>query len=371
MSAQPAARPDAPPRSSLPTPERIAAAREVMRLEAIALWKLSQQLGDEFAAAIELLEACQGSVIVTGMGKAGLIGQKIAATLASTGQPSHFLHPAEAFHGDLGRVGRGDLVLMLSQSGETGEVVQLLPSLRNFGAPILAITATTQSTVGRAAEVVLPLGSLDEACSLGLAPSTSTTAMLAIGDALALVLSSIRGFRAEDFARFHPGGSLGRKLARVEDEMRPLADCRIAAASQTVREVLVTCSKPGRRTGAVMLTDPDGKLIGLFTDSDLAKLLESHDAASLDGSLNGPIDRIMVRDPVTIGPDARMSEAIGLLADRKFSELPVVDVTGRPIGLVDVTDVVARETTDALAAPPKTETTPMRIFPSEDAYAAG
>lgn len=367
MSAQPAARPDTPPRDSLPTPERIAAAREVMRLEAIALWKLSQQLGDEFAAAIELLEACRGSVIVTGMGKAGLIGQKIAATLASTGQPSHFLHPAEAFHGDLGRVGRGDLVLMLSQSGETGEVIQLLPSLRSFGAPILAITATTQSTVGRAAEVVLPLGSLDEACSLGLAPSTSTTAMLAIGDAIALVLSSIRGFRAEDFARFHPGGSLGRKLARVEDEMRPLAECRVSDATQSVREVLVACSKPGRRTGAVMLIDAEGKLTGLFTDSDLAKLLESQDTTALDG----PIDQIMVRDPVTITPHARMSEAVGLLADRKFSELPVVDTTGRPIGLVDVTDVVAREASDPPPAPPAPSRPPVRIFPSEDAYAAG
>ncbi|TWT99809.1 Arabinose 5-phosphate isomerase KpsF [Botrimarina colliarenosi] len=354
--------------TSLPKPQRIAAAREVMRLEAIALWKLSQQLGDEFAAAIELLESCHGSVIVTGMGKAGLIGQKIAATLASTGQPSHFLHPAEAFHGDLGRVGRGDIVLMLSQSGETAEVTQLLPSLREFGAPILAITASTQSTVGRAARVVLPLGQLDEACSLGLAPSTSTTAMLAVGDAIALVLSSIRGFRAEDFARFHPGGSLGRKLALVEDEMRPLTECRVAKATQTVREVLVGTGKPGRRTGAVMLIADDGSLEGLFTDSDLARLLEKRDLESLDR----PVSEFMVRRPTTIQSGARMSEAVALLADRKFSELPVIDAAGKAIGLVDVTDVVAREAGDAPTVVPKAPPKPaVRIFPGEDVYAAG
>jgi arabinose-5-phosphate isomerase len=354
--------------NSLPKPQRIAAAREVMRLEAIALWKLSQQLGEEFAAAIELLESCDGSVIVTGMGKAGLIGQKIAATLASTGQPSHFLHPAEAFHGDLGRIRRGDVVLMLTQSGETGEVIQLLPSLREFGAPILAITASTQSTVGRAAKVVLPLGQLDEACSLGLAPSTSTTAMLAVGDALALVLSSIRGFRAEDFARFHPGGSLGRKLALVEDEMRPLSQCRVAKATQTVREILVTTSKPGRRTGAVMLVAEDGALEGLFTDSDLARLLETCDLQALEH----PVSEYMVRNPTTITTGSRMSEAVSVLANRKFSELPVVDEEGKAVGLVDVTDVVAREVGDVETAVFKRPTKPaVRIFPGEDVFAAG
>lgn len=352
----------------LPRPQRIAAAREVMRLEAVALWKLSQQLGDEFAAAIALLEACRGSVIVTGMGKAGLIGQKVAATLASTGQPSHFLHPAEAFHGDLGRIGRGDVVIMLSQSGETAEVIQLLPSLREFGTPIIAITASGQSTVGRAAQAVVPLGQLDEACSLGLAPSTTTTAMLAIGDALALVLSSIRGFRAEDFARFHPGGSLGRKLALVEEEMRPLAECRVAKSTQTVREILVSSSKPGRRTGAVMLIDEEGQLQGLFTDSDLARLLESSDLAALDQ----PVSEVMVASPTTIAAGKRMSEAVALLADKKFSELPVVDAHLRPIGLVDVTDVVARDTGDTPTEVPKAPPKPtVRIFPGEDVYAAG
>ncbi|MEO0716555.1 MAG: KpsF/GutQ family sugar-phosphate isomerase [Planctomycetota bacterium] len=350
--------PAAPPAASL-----VAGAREVMRLEATALWKLSATLGDELADAIDLLRRCRGAVIVTGMGKAGLVAQKIAATLASTGQPSHFLHPAEAFHGDLGRVRGEDVVLMLSQSGETGEVVQLLPPLRDAGVPIIAVTASGQSTVGRAAEVVLPLGDLDEACSLGLAPSTSTTAMLAIGDALALVLSSARGFRAEDFARFHPGGSLGKKLARVRDAMRPLAECRVAQDNHTVREVLLECSRPGRRTGAVMLTGTDGRLTGLFTDSDLARLMETTNAVALDT----PIREHMAHEPTTIGPDARMAEALRVLADRKFSELPVVGESGEPLGLIDVTDVVA---IDAPAAPSPGPPS-VRLFAGEDIDAAG
>ncbi|MEQ8847191.1 KpsF/GutQ family sugar-phosphate isomerase [Botrimarina sp.] len=351
----------------LGTPQRIAAAREVMRLEAIALWKLSQQLGEELGDAIALMEHCAGSVIVTGMGKAGLVGRKIAATLASTGQPSHFLHPAEAFHGDLGRVRDGDLVLALSQSGETAEVTQLLPSLREMGAPIIAITASRQSTLGLAARVVLPLGQLDEACSLGLAPSTSTTAMLAIGDAVALVLSAARGFAAEDFARFHPGGALGRKLARVADEMRPLAECRVARVGQTVREAIVATSRPGRRTGAVMVLDAEGRLAGLFTDSDLARLLETRDLATLDT----PIDQFMVRDPTTISPRERMTDAVRVLADRKFSELPVVDTEGRAVGLVDVTDVLSRDTVTDAAPPTAKPPAAIRLFAAEDVFAAG
>ncbi|TWT47350.1 Arabinose 5-phosphate isomerase KpsF [Botrimarina hoheduenensis] len=353
------------PPSQLAPAQQLAAAREVLRREAIALWQVSHRLGEELNDALNLLHACRGAVIVTGMGKAGLIGRKIAATLASTGATSHFMHPAEAFHGDLGRVRCGDVVLMLSQSGETGEVLQLLPSLDQAGVPIIAITANGQSTVGRAARVVLPLGELDEACSLGLAPSTTTTAMLALGDALALVLSSMRGFTAEDFARYHPGGSLGRKLARVDEVMRPLVDCRVALVTQTVRQVIVGCGKPGRRTGAVMLVDAAGKLAGLFTDSDLVRLFEARDEAALDE----PVSQRMVASPTTIGSGARMSEAIKLLADRKFSELPVTDPAGKPIGMIDVTDVV--EAPEAMAQADPVPSTPVRIFPGEDVYAAG
>jgi arabinose-5-phosphate isomerase len=288
--------------SHLSSEEQLRAGREIMRLEAVAMWKLSDRLGRSFCEAIRVAFECRGSVIVTGMGKAGIVGQKIAATLASTGTRAHYMHPAEAFHGDLGRIGAQDVVVMLTQSGETSEVVQLLPSIREFGVPLVAITASRTSTVGRAATVVVELGELEEACSLGLAPSTSTTAMLAVGDALALVLSKMRGFRAEDFARFHPGGALGRRLSRVEDVMRPLADCRQARQTQTVREVIVACGKPGRRTGAIMLTDDSGRLVGLFTDSDLARLFERRD----EGALDRAIRHVMATSPTSVPVGMRM-----------------------------------------------------------------
>ena len=211
MSKEAPRRRSAPATNSLTPEEQLRAAREIVRREAAGVWKVSYRLSSTFCEAVKLLYTCKGSAIVTGMGKAGLIGQKIAATLSSTGTRAHFLHPAEAFHGDLGRIHPSDVVVVLTQSGETAEVVQLLPSLREFGVPLIAITATRLSTVGQAASVVIELGELEEVCSLGLAPSTSTTAMLAVGDALALVLSKMRNFQADDFARFHPGGALGRR----------------------------------------------------------------------------------------------------------------------------------------------------------------
>jgi arabinose-5-phosphate isomerase len=327
---------NAPAPAKLTPEEQLRAAREIVRREAAGVWRVSYRLNSSFCEAVKLLFTCKGSAIVTGMGKAGLIGQKIAATLSSTGTRAHFLHPAEAFHGDLGRIHPNDAVLMLTQSGETAEVVQLLPSLREFGVPLVAITASHMTTVGRAATVVIELGELEEVCSLGLAPSTSTTAMLAVGDALALVLSKMRNFKADDFARFHPGGALGRRLSRVDDIMRPLAECRLADESLTVRQVIVACSRPGRRSGAIMLIDPSGRLTGLFTDSDLARLFERRDEAALDR----PIRDVMATHPTTVTSGTRVSNAIDLLAKRKFSELPVVDATGQPVGLLDVTDVV-------------------------------
>src|SRR5947199_1104671 len=214
------------------------------------------------------------------MGKAGLIAQKVAATLASTGTRSHFLHPSEAIHGDLGRLHADDVALLLSFSGQTEEIVRILPALRDLNVPIIAVTGQPESPLAMQAVITLDLGAIREACPLGLAPTASTTAMLALGDALALVLSRVRGFSSEDFARFHPGGSLGRKLARVEDVMRPLAQCRVARHEQTLRETLVGQSRPGRRTGAIMVVDAAGVLVGVFTDSDLARLLEaSRDSA--------------------------------------------------------------------------------------------
>jgi arabinose-5-phosphate isomerase len=339
---------EAPRRRSAPKPailsaeEQLRAAREIVRREAAGVWKVSYRLDSSFCEAVKLLFTCQGSAIITGMGKAGLIGQKIAATLSSTGTRAHFLHPAEAFHGDLGRIHPDDIVVMLTQSGETAEVVQLLPSLREFGVPLVAITAASTSTVGRAAGVVIALGDLEEVCSLGLAPSTSTTAMLAVGDALALVLSKMRNFQADDFARFHPGGALGRKLSRVDDIMRPLAECRCASDALSVREVIVASSKPGRRSGAIMLTNKTGRLTGLFTDSDLARLFERRDESALDR----PIRAVMAARPTTVPSGTRVRDAVALLAERKFSELPVVDQAGRPIGLIDVTDVLGLKAKD-------------------------
>lgn len=310
--------------------------RQILQSESEAVASLAERLDAEFCRAVQRLIECRGSVIVSGMGKAGLVGQKIAATLASTGTRAHFLHPAEAIHGDLGRIDGDDVVLMLSQSGETDEVVRILPSLAATGVPVIAVTGRPTSSLGRAAEIVLALGELQEACTLGLAPSTSTTAMMALGDSLALVVSRMRGFGPEDFARFHPGGSLGRKLSRVEEAMRPLAECRIAQESMTVRQVFVELSRPGRRTGAIMLVDASGCLSGIFTDSDLARLFESN----CDGALDRPVRDVMIASPATVRQGTRLPIAVEVIRQKKISELPVVDEENRPVGLLDITDVV-------------------------------
>lgn len=317
--------------------ERLIWGREVLRREAASLVELSGRLGDSFAAAVRCLERCAGSVLVTGMGKAGWIGQKISATLASTGTRSHFLHPAEAMHGDLGRIAPGDVVLALSNSGETEEIVRLLPSFRKLQVQLVAITSRSSSTLGRAAAVTIELGALAEACPLGLAPSTSTTAMLALGDALALVLSRARDFRREDFNRFHPGGALGRRTGAVDDHMRPLLECRVASEEQTVRQVYVALGRPGRRSGAIMIVGADGRLSGIFTDSDLARLFERR----RDESLDRPIGEVMTRRPRATVRGTSMGEALELLSRYKISELPVVEDDGRPAGLIDITDLVA------------------------------
>lgn len=346
--------------------------REVIAVEARALAALGERVDHNFFEAVELIRTNRGALIITGMGKAGIIGQKLTATFASTGVRSHFLHPAEAFHGDLGRVHEDDVVLALSQSGETGEVLQLLPALRTMGVKIIAMTASADSTLARAASVKLALGRLEEACSLGLAPSTSTTVMLAMGDALALVISRLRGFDAEDFARFHPGGALGRKLSPVDDHMRPLAECRVARDSQSVREVLAATTKPGRRTGAIMLVDKVARLSGLFTDSDLARLIETRN----DGALDAPVAEVMVKSPATVFSGSKMLAAIEILTERKFSELPVVDRNGRPVGMIDVTDVVgmlpepSRSSHAATSAAHTWDRPTLRLFAHDEALEA-
>ena len=340
--------------------EQLCLARQIIEQESSTLLDVAQRLDSEFCRAVDYLHGCRGNVIVCGMGKAGLVGQKIMATLASTGTRSHFLHPAEAVHGDLGRVHQDDVVLMLSQSGQTEEIVRILPSLGELGVIILAITARADSTLGQAATVVLELGSLDEACSMGLAPSTSTTVMLALGDALALVTSRMHNFGREDFARSHPAGSLGRKLSKVDHHLRAVAGCRVASEKRTVRQIFVDLSVPGRRTGAIMLVDDDDKLSGIFTDSDLARLFEHRREHDLDR----PIRDVMTARPVTVRSGTKMIDAMATMAQRKISELPVVDAEGRPVGLIDVTDVVGMfpEMNDQESeSPSKPE---YRIFPA-------
>lgn len=323
--------------------EQLRFGRDILRLESRALAEAANRLDQDFCRAVGYLYRCSGSVIVSGMGKAGLVGQKIMATLASTGTRAHCLHPAEAVHGDLGRVHRDDVMLMLSQSGETEEVVRLLPPLAELGVPIVAITARRDSTLGRAATVTIELGRLEEAGSLGLAPTTSTTVMLALGDALALVTSQMRNFQREDFARFHPAGALGQRLSKVEQLMRGLDVCRVASDAMTVRDVLVTVSKPGRRTGAIMLVDHDRKLSGIFTDSDLARLFERRRDPQLDVSVR----EVMCASPTTVRVGSTAADAVDTMARRKISELPVVDDQGRPVGMIDITDVVGLLPNDA------------------------
>ncbi|MCE9547864.1 MAG: KpsF/GutQ family sugar-phosphate isomerase [Planctomycetia bacterium] len=341
MNTHSAAAADAAPWPSGPLSplDQIRYAREIVRLEAHALFSLAERLGNDFNLAVDCLFNCPASVIVTGMGKAGLVGQKIAATLTSTGTRSHFLHPAEALHGDLGRIHRDDVVLILSQSGETEEILRLLPPLLDLGVTLLAITAHRGSTLARAATVVVELGPLKEACSLGLAPSTSTTAMLALGDALALVTSRMRDFGPADFARFHPGGSLGRRLSKVEEHLRPVETCRVALDTESVRAVLSKPAPSGRRSGAIMLLNAAGLLSGIFTDSDLARLFESR----RDNALDEPIDRVMTPRPITVPAGSMVTDALAIMAERKLSELPVVDPAGRPLGLLDITDLVSRD----------------------------
>lgn len=317
--------------------DRLEFAQQVLREEGEALLSLADRLGSDFSRAVDVLGGCRGAVILCGIGKAGLIAQKLTATFASTGAPSHFLHPAEAMHGDLGRVTASDSILILSMSGETEEIVRLLPSLVEMKVPIVAMTGAPMSSLGQAANVVLNLGDLREACHLGLAPSTSTTAMLALGDALALVVSRARGFSPRDFARFHPGGSLGRKLTTVEEIMRTSHELRVAYAEQTVRDILRQLRSPGRRSGAVLLVDSEGRLTGIFTDSDLARLLETHQ----DEAIDKPIANVMTARPKSIGVGASIAEACDLLAAHRISELPVVDREGRLVGMIDITDIVS------------------------------
>jgi arabinose-5-phosphate isomerase len=316
--------------------EGLAFAREVLRVEAEALGRVRDRLTSSIAQAADLIYRSSGSVIVTGMGKAGLVGQKLAATLASTGTRAFPLHPAEAVHGDLGRIRADDVVIALSQSGETEEVLRLIPALRRLGAILIAITERSTSSLGQKCDLCVALGPIEEACPLGLAPSASTTALMAVGDALALLVSHMRDFSCDDFALYHPAGSLGRKLTRVEEVMRSGKQLRRAQAEETVRQVFVRLAGPRRRSGAVLVEDVDNHLLGIFTDSDLARLFERQ----RDSDLDWPIGEVMTASPKRVRVGSMLSDAVELMNTHKISELPVVDRSNHLVGLIDVTDLI-------------------------------
>ncbi len=306
----------------------------VLRHEATAIEGLVARIRPAtFGRAAAMVLSCRGRVVVTGMGKAYLIGQKISATLASTGTPSHALHAAEALHGDLGRVTAGDLALVISNSGRTRECVELLAPLKKLGVPVVAMTGDVTSPLGENAEVVLDIGNLDEACPLGLAPTTTTTAMLALGDALALTVLKHRKFTAEEFAFFHPGGSLGRKLMKVEEVMRKGSRHAVIAQDAPVVDALLEITNA--RAGSITVTDGGGRLVGIFTDGDLRRHLAK--GGALEGLV---VADLMTKDPTTIQVGRLASEAAHLIHERKIDELPVVDADGRPAGVVDIQDIL-------------------------------
>ncbi len=324
------------PESEPDDDSRLRHGREVIRAEAAALEQVASRLDSAFLQAVELIQRCPGRVGVTGTGKSADVGQKVAGTLNSTGTRAYVLDATRAMHGDLGMVHPNDIVLVLSHSGESEEIVRLLGPLRQLALALVALTGNARGTLARRADVALVYGPLEEVCPLGLAPSASTTAMIAVGDALAFVLSRLRNFTPEDFARYHPAGSLGRKLLKVEEVMRTGDDLRLAPCEEAVRTVFARAGRRGRRTGAVMLTDAGGRLCGLFTDSDLARLFEQRRDAALDR----PIREVMTADPVTVPQGTRVIDAVEILRLRKISELLVVDAQGRPVGLLDITDVL-------------------------------
>lgn len=316
--------------------QRLERARDIVEREAAAVRQVAERLGPSFPRALDLILESRGRVVTTGMGKAGFIAQKISATFASTGTPSIYLHPAEAIHGDLGRVDKGDLLLAFSKSGETGELLVMLPHVKAVGVPVLAITQSADSTLGRHADLVLEIGRIDEVGPHGLAPSASTTAMLALGDALALVVQDGRRFGPEDFARFHPGGDLGRKLMRVRELMRTgERNPRVQSGATVLQAIEIMTRTPGR-PGATSVVDGDGRLLGFFTDGDLRRLIER----GLTNPRERRIDEAMTKNPRSIDGETFALEALALLHQHEIDQLPVVDGDRRLLGLLDVQDLL-------------------------------
>lgn len=308
-------------------------ASSVIAHEAKALNNLAKILDANFNRAVETLLNCKGMVVVTGMGKAHLVGQKISATLASTGTPSFDMHAGEALHGDLGRITPNDVVLALSNSGKTREVCELIDPVKKRDIPLLAITGQLESPLAKHSDIVLHIGKLDEACPLGLAPSTTTTAMLALGDALALTVQKAKNFRREDYAFFHPAGELGRKLMKVSEIMRTGAQAPVILKNQTVRDAIMITADS--RAGAVSVTDENGVLVGIFTNGDLRTIMVKESETGVTGKV---MAEVMTSQPKTISPNQLAAEAFHILKEYAIDELPVVDENGKAIGMIDVQD---------------------------------
>lgn len=312
-------------------------AKSVLRIEAQAILDLLPRIDERFSAAVEMILESKGRVVVTGMGKSGIIGRKISATLASTGTPSFFLHPAEGIHGDLGMVTKEDIVLALSNSGETVEILGVLPSIRRIGANIIAMSGNAHSTLAKNADVFLDVGVEQEACPLGLAPTASTTATLAFGDALAVTLLARKKFTKSDFAIFHPGGSLGRKLLlKVEDVMHTGEENPTVAANTTVQEALFVITSKG--LGAAIVVDEENTMLGLLTDGDIRRgLSHGYDF------LAKPVTELMTKSPKYISREKLAAQALHIMENNKprpITVLPVLDDSNKAVGLLHMTDLV-------------------------------
>jgi len=308
-------------------------ARRVLRIEAEALGEMLQRLDARFEQAVELLLACKGRVVVSGMGKSGLIGRKIAATFSSTGTPAAFLHPAEAIHGDLGMLMRDDVVLAVSYGGETEEIIALLETIKRLGLRMVTLTGHPRSTIAAASDVVLDVSVKEEACSLNLAPTASTTATMAMGDALAVAMLDRRGFSPGDFAALHPGGRLGKKLLCVENLMHAGEAMPRVTATAKMPDVIYEMSKKG--LGMTTVVDADGRLAGILTDGDLRRLMQQRGAATLDLVVGDCV----TKNPQTIAPGELAGSALRMMEERKITSLVVVDTERRPVGVVHLHDL--------------------------------
>jgi len=309
-------------------------AKEVLRIESEAIASLINRLNKDFQKAVEMLYSCRGRIVVTGMGKAGIIGQKISATLSSIGRPSLWLHPAEAIHGDLGRVVKEDVVLAVSNSGETEEIIRLLPTIKKIGVKLISLSGSAKSTLVKNSDIALDISVREEACPLGLVPTASTTAMLAMGDALAIAVLEKKGLKKKDFAFYHPGGNLGKKLLlKVKDIMRTGRANPVIKEGALVKEALLAITSA--RAGGASVVNKSGILVGIFTDGDLRRHLEYDPHLSIRR-----LKEVMTRSPIVIREDKLAAEALGILQNRKIDEVPVVDKKGRPVGLLDVQDLL-------------------------------